>query len=189
MKQLDINNREVWRAWLAANHDKESEVWLIFHKKDTGKPTIDYESAVQEALCFGWIDSIIKKIDEQRYARKFTPRNTSSFWSESNKKRVRKLIERGRMTEHGMRAVNAAQQSGLWDKQEPRPEIPQEMPFELVQAFNQNHKAKAFFEQLTPSQQKQYRMWIATAKRPETREKRVRETIVLLKKGEKLGLK
>ena len=93
------------------------------------------------------------------------------------------------MTEHGMRLVKAAQRSGWWDKQVSRPEIPQEMPLELLQAFLQNQKAKDFFEQLAPSHQKQYRMWIATAKRPETREKRARETIILLEKGQKLGLK
>ncbi|HEY3371913.1 MAG TPA: hypothetical protein VGK10_13745 [Prolixibacteraceae bacterium] len=91
-----------WRAWLAANHDKEQEIWLVYFKAASGQTGVDYETSVEEALCFGWVDSIIQKIDEFKYARKFTPRRHGSIWSASNKHRVEKLILEGRMTPAGM---------------------------------------------------------------------------------------
>ena len=93
MKQLYVTNRDEWRDWLSRHHATETEVWLIFYKKETCKPTIFYEAAIEEALCFGWIDSIIKKIDATRYARKFTPRKDNSKWSALNKKRAKKMIK------------------------------------------------------------------------------------------------
>ena len=96
MKQLYFENSKDWRKWLKNNYEKETEVWLIFYKKESGYPTIEYEFAVEEALCYGWIDSIIKKIDNIRYARKFTPRKNNSKWSESNKTRTAKLIKDNR---------------------------------------------------------------------------------------------
>ncbi|MFH1006863.1 MAG: hypothetical protein V1800_05080 [Candidatus Latescibacterota bacterium] len=95
MKRLYFKTSAEWREWLQSNHDKATSIWLVFFKKDTGRSSIDYEVAVEEALCFGWIDSIIKKKDEEEYARKFTPRHDNSKWSEVNKKRVEKLIQDG----------------------------------------------------------------------------------------------
>jgi len=95
MKTLEIKNRGEWRAWLAENHDRESEIWLVYYKKATGIPGIEYKDSLDEALCFGWVDSLIKKIDEQKYARKFTPRKDESQWSLVNKKRVEELIRDG----------------------------------------------------------------------------------------------
>jgi len=92
MKLLYVKTAQEWRKWLSHNHDTETEVWLVFFKKETGEPSLQYESSVEEALCFGWIDSIIKKLDDNRYVRKFTPRKNSSKWSELNKKRVARLI-------------------------------------------------------------------------------------------------
>ena len=177
-----------WRKWLRQNHRRVDEVWLIFYKKGAGEQTLDYDSALDEALCFGWIDSIIKKIDDTTYARKFTPRNEVSKWSESNKKRVERLIKDGRMTEAGLAVVKAGKANGCWDKPD-RPPIVTEVPAELKAALKKSKKAREIFSKLAPSHQKQYIMWIAMAKRPETREKRIREAIVLLEKGEKLGLK
>lgn len=105
-KTLYVTNRDDWRAWLNKNHKTEKEVWLIYYKNHTGKPTIPYDVAVEEALCFGWIDSIVKRIDDERYMQKFTPRKTNSNWSELNKKRVKKMIKEGRMTEAGMAKIN-----------------------------------------------------------------------------------
>ena len=105
MKQLFFQTLAEWRDWLAKNYNKESVLWLIFYKKETGISSIDYESAVEEALCYGWIDSIIKKLDESRYARKFTPRKDSSKWSEINKNRVARLIKNGRMTKIGLAKI------------------------------------------------------------------------------------
>jgi uncharacterized protein YdeI (YjbR/CyaY-like superfamily) len=187
MKSISFQTREAWRAWLQANHDKEDGIWMVFYKQND-QPVIDYESAVEEALCFGWIDSIIKKIDERKYARKFTPRKQSSKWSELNKRRVERLISKGKMTEIGMTKVNAAKKSGMWNKSA-RPDLSFDLPASFRQALQKNPDAEEFFQKLAPSYQKQYIAWIKIAKRQETVEKRIAESIRLLKQGEKLGLK
>jgi uncharacterized protein YdeI (YjbR/CyaY-like superfamily) len=102
LTMLYVTTRDEWRAWLAEHHDTEKEVWLVSYKKHTGRPQIPYDDAVEEALCFGWIDSLVKTIDDERFAQKFTPRKEKSNWSESNKGRVRKLVREGRMTEAGL---------------------------------------------------------------------------------------
>jgi uncharacterized protein YdeI (YjbR/CyaY-like superfamily) len=161
---------------------------LVFYKKETSKPTVAYEAAVEEALCFGWIDSIIKKIDAERYARKFTPRSDKSNWSQLNKKRVNKMIKQGRMTEVGLAKIKTAKKTGLWNKNG-RPQISLEIPPEFANALARNKKAKENYDKLAPSYRKFYIGWIATAKRPETKKRRISESIALLEKGQKLGLK
>jgi len=188
MKRLYFKSPREWRTWLASNHDQETGIWLIFFKKESGKPSLDYESAVEEALCFGWIDSIIKKIDESKYARKFTPRKETSKWSETNKRRVARLIKNKRMTKIGLAKIEAAKKNGQWDKPD-RPDISFEVPAEFKQALNKNRRAKDFFEQLSPSYRKQFIGWIVVARRPETRKKRIKESVEILAKGQKLGMK
>jgi uncharacterized protein YdeI (YjbR/CyaY-like superfamily) len=188
MKELYFANRDQWRNWLSLNSAGETAVWLIFYKKQTLKPTIPYEAAVEEALCFGWIDGIIKKIDAAKYARKFTPRRDNSKWSALNKKRADKMIKQSKMTGVGLAKIQAAKKSGLWDK-DARPEIPLDMPPEFTEALARDKKAKDNFYGLAPSYRKLYIAWIAFAKRPETRKRRIDESISLLQKGEKLGLK
>ena len=188
MKQIYLKNRKEWRDWLSKHHESEKDIWLVYYKKGTGRPTIKYGDSVEEALCFGWIDSIIKKIDEEKYMRKFTPRKTDSYWSEPNKQRVAKMIEAGLMTPHGLSKIKAAQKSGLWDKNG-RPQLSFEIQPEFEKALQKNSKAKAVFEKLPPSHKKQYLGWIETAKRPETKKKRIKEAIIMLNKGKKLGLK
>jgi uncharacterized protein YdeI (YjbR/CyaY-like superfamily) len=186
---LYLSNRKEWRQWLAENHDKEvNDVWLVFDKKKTGKSSIEYEESVEEALCFGWIDSLIKKIDDDRYCRKFTPRKNDSKWSSANKRRVAKIIEEGSMTEFGLVKVEAAKRTGNWEM-DPRPMITTEVPKELTGALAQNRKAKEFFEGLAPTYRKQFIGWIVTAKTSATRAKRLEQSLALLVKGEKLGLK
>lgn len=189
MKHKYVKNRDEWRDWLSKNHEKENELWLLFYKKETGQTSIPYAEAVEEALCFGWIDSIIKKIDDTKYVRKFTPRNVDSYWSKLNKKRAEKMIEQGKMTEVGLAKIEKAKESGLWDKEQPKPEISFDLPVEFEAALKKNVMARTHFEKLAPSHRKQYILWIKTAKRQETKQKRVRESIKLLTKGEKLGLK
>ena len=188
MKQVYVKTRDEWRDWLTQNHDEGAGIWLVFFKKHTGKPTLEYDAAVEEALCFGWIDSIIKKLDEERYVRKFTPRKPESRWSASNQKRIEKLITQGRMHESGMLSVQKAKESGLWEKTD-RPMISFEIPEEFGSALATNEKAKVFFDQLAPTYQKQFIGWVSIAKRQETRDRRVRESIALLEQGQKLGLK
>lgn len=189
MRSLEVKDRSEWRAWLAANHNTESEVWLVYYKKETGIPSIAYNGSVEEALCFGWVDSIIKRIDDQKYARKFTPRKPESRWSPSNTRRVEKLIAAGQMTEHGLALVEAAKQSGSWDNPVTKPELDFTIPDAFAQALAQNPQAKQTFETLAPTYQKQYLAWIITAKRPETKARRIAESIRLLAEGRKLGLR
>jgi uncharacterized protein YdeI (YjbR/CyaY-like superfamily) len=188
MKQIYVKNREQWRNWLSQHHDKSNGVWLVFYKKNTGKSTLEYDEAVEEALCFGWIDSIIKKVDDEKYLRKITPRKSDSRWSELNKKRVKKLEKQGLMTEAGIGKVKQAKASGLWNKPD-RPQISLDIPKELARALTKNRKAHNFFDQLAPSYQKQFVGWIAVAKRQETKDRRVKESIALLEQGNKLGIK
>lgn len=189
MKTLELKNRTAWRAWLTANHDRENEIWLIYYKKETGISSISYDETLDEALCFGWVDSLIKKIDEQRYARKFTPRSDESKWSKVNIKRVEQLIQDGLMTEHGLIKVNAAKRSGSWDAPVQKPKLNFEMPAEFAEALKNNPQAERTFNSIAPTHQKQYLGWIITAKRPETREKRIIEAIQLLAEGKILGLR
>jgi len=188
MNQLYVTKREEWRDWLSKYYDKETEIWLIFYKKETSKPSIPYEAAVEEALCFGWIDSIIKKIDATKYARKFTPRKENSKWSALNKKRARKMIKEGRMIDFGLAKIRIAKKTGQWD-QDPGFQISFDIPLEFAKALDQNKKAKENFDKLAPSYRKHYIGWITTAKRAETRKRRIDESITLLEKEKKLGLK
>jgi uncharacterized protein YdeI (YjbR/CyaY-like superfamily) len=189
MNQLYIKTRSEWRKWLRKNHDKVNELWLIFYKKETGKPSIDYEEAVEEALCYGWIDSLVKKIDAEKYARKFTPRKKKSMWSEINKKRVRKVIQEDRMTKYGLVKIEVAKKNGSWDKQTKNAEISYETPKDFIVALDKNKKAKSNFDRISSSQKKRFYMWINIAKKEETRERRIKESIELLGKNKELGLK
>jgi uncharacterized protein YdeI (YjbR/CyaY-like superfamily) len=189
IKQLYIPDRDHWREWLAKNHSKEEKgIWLIFYKKNTNQPTLEYEQAVEEALCFGWIDSIIKKIDDDKYARKFTPRQNDSIWSELNKKRAGKMIKQSRMTKAGLGKIRAAKKTGLWLK-DPRPKVSFDMPEEFAAALAKNKKAKDNFNDLALTYRRHYIAWITTAKRAETKKRRIAESIDLLEQGKKLGLK
>ncbi len=189
MKKVNVTTRSQWRRWLAENHDKEKDgIWLVFQRSETGRPSLEYEDSVEEALCFGWIDSIIKRTDDHTYCRKFTPRKDGSRWSDTNKKRVEKIIKEGRMTEFGLVKVEAAKRSGRWETN-PRLVVSLDVPRDLSKALARNRTAKDFFGKLAPTYQKHFIGWIITAKRPETRAKRLKESLGLLERGEKLGLK
>jgi uncharacterized protein YdeI (YjbR/CyaY-like superfamily) len=168
MKQLYITNRDEWRDWLSKNHAAEAGIWLIFYKKETSRPTIAYDAAVEESLCFGWIDSIIKKIDDEKYARKFTPRSDNSKWSPLNKRRAGKMIKEGRMTKVGLAKIKMAKKTGLWDE-DGRPQLSLDVPPEFAKALARNNNAKENFDKLAPTYRKHYIGWISIAKRPETK--------------------
>ncbi len=142
MKTLEVQDRAAWRAWLAEHHDSETEIWLIFHKKETGVPSMQYGDALDEALCYGWVDSLIKALDERSYARKFTPRKDDSKWSLVNKKRAEALIQEGRMTEHGLRKIEAARRTGSWDAATQRPKLHIEMPAEFAEGCKPTRRRK-----------------------------------------------
>jgi uncharacterized protein YdeI (YjbR/CyaY-like superfamily) len=189
MKTIHAQTRDEWRSWLAANHGKEDQgIWLVFSKKKKGKTSLTYDEAVEEALCFGWIDSTIRKIDEEKYCRKLTPRRKGSKWSALNKKRVKKLIADKRMTSSGQAKIDESKRLGLWDI-DPTPQISFEMPEDLAAALGGSSKALHFFQILSPSERRRYIGWITTAKQATTKAKRIAETIDLLENGKKLGLR
>lgn len=179
---LEVGDRQEWRAWLGKHHASSPGVWLVFYKEHARVKSIAYEDSVREALCFGWIDSLIKRLDDDRYARKFTPRQSSSKWSEINRKRWMELEESGLLMPAGRTAAPTG------NTYAPRPVIP-DLPAYLAKALKANPKAWRFFEELAPTYRRHFVVWIHSAKRPETREKRIRESIALLAAGEKLGLK
>ncbi len=188
MDTLHFKTLSAWHNWLKKNHSKSEGVWLLFYNKKSGKPAIDYEPAVEEALCYGWIDSIIKKIDGERYVRKFTPRNDKSVWSPLNKKRALKLIASKRMTAAGLAKINIAKQNGEWER-ESGAKIDLILPGQFLAALKKDKRAKENFDKLAPTYRKRFIGWILTAKQDSTRDRRIRECVELLAEGKKLGLK
>lgn len=188
MKQLFCRNTAEWHKWLLENHLNETSVWLVFYKNQSKPQQLNYNSALDEALCFGWIDSIIKRIDDTKYVRKFSKRRLNSNWSDINKRKIEMLINENRMTAAGYAVVKAAKENGSWNKPA-RQEIQKEISEVLQNALERNNKAKAFFESLSPSQRTRYIRWIANAKKKETIDKRVKESIDLLARNMHLGLK
>lgn len=163
------------------------EVWLVFYKRHAGKPTLSYGAAVEEALCFGWIDGVKRSIDAERYMHRFSPRKPGSKWSALNAERAERMIAAGKMTEAGLELVDEAKRTGNWAAS--APDVDLSMPPELAQRLQRNETAAAFFESLAPSYQRQFIGWINVAKRPETKQKRLEETVRLLARGEKLGMR
>jgi uncharacterized protein YdeI (YjbR/CyaY-like superfamily) len=182
-----VTSRDEWRSWLEANHDVEEDVWLIYYKKHTGRPRIPYNDAVEEALCYGWIDSTVKRLDDARYMQKYTPRKKRSVWSKANKERAERMIKQGRMTEAGLAKIREAKRNGMWKRARVR-ELPTEVPHDLRQALGANKTAKRNFENLAPSYRKQFIGWISSAKQEETRAKRIKETVRLASKNKKPGM-
>jgi len=182
------SDRKTWRAWLTKNHASATEAWLVYYKKHTGKPSVGYLDSVREALCFGWIDGLKKRIDDETYAHRFTPRKPGSKWSPQNVRLAGELIELGLMTEAGL---NAFEQRVNYDEEVLERIRSKEIGLakETESALRANPKAWENFARLTPGYRKQYVAWLETAKRPETRRKRLEEAIVLLEANRKLGMK
>jgi len=186
-KRQSFQDRDDWRVWLTANYDTATELWLVLYKKHTSKPTVSYNEAVEEALCFGWIDGIIKGIDEEKHAIRFSPRRCGSIWSESNKKRVTKMVEQGRMTEIGLAKVEEAKANGEWDKATQREDVTS-IPPDLQQALQANKQAQRNFADLAPSHKRQYVYWITSAKTEATRQRRIQKTIEMVKANKRPGM-
>jgi len=186
-KQRIFRNREDWREWLTQNYARATELWLVLYKKRANKPTISYDDAVGEALCFGWIDGIIKSIDGEKYVIRFCPRRRGSIWSESNKRRVARMIAQGRMTEIGLAKVEEAKRNGEWDKAAQRENVAN-IPPDLKQSLKANQQAQRNFDALAPSHKRQYIYWITEAKKNETRQRRTRVAVKMLKANKKIGI-
>ncbi|MBL7815974.1 MAG: YdeI/OmpD-associated family protein [Saprospiraceae bacterium] len=175
--------RAEWRAWLQENHETSTGVWLLTYLKETGIPSVNYDDAVEEALCFGWIDSAIRKADNNSTKRLHTPRKLKSNWSALNKSRVDKLIAEGLMMPAGLAKIEWAKQNGTWDALNEVSETI--IPPDLMQAFEQNPPALENWEKFSKSSRRGILEWILNAKTAETRQKRIQQTATLAAKNEK----
>ena len=183
---LHFQTKDEWRAWLIDHHATQKEAWLVILKNHVIKPGIFYKDAVEEAVCFGWIDGVMKSADAEFYYLRFSPRKPGSVWSVSNQRRVELLIAQGRMTEAGMAKVREAVENGEWEAAILR-EDTSNLPEDLKEALKKNDVAQAKFEKLPASQKKQFLYWIASAKLEETRQKRIRGTIELVANNRQFG--
>lgn len=181
---LYFTNRDEWRTWLEQNHAQKREAWLIHYKKHMGDSGISYEHAVEEALCFGWIDGLLRSIDGEKYALRYSPRKRNAIWAESNKKRAEMLISQGRMTRAGLEVIKQAKKSGEWHNATLRDKLI--IPPDLDEALSLTKMGLRNFERLTPSRRKQLIWWITSAKRQETRKRRVSETVRLVQEDENI---
>lgn len=187
MKTIYCKNREEWRAWLEQNHAREKDIWLIYYKKHTKKETIFYSEAVDEALCFGWIDSIVKSIDDETYMQRYSPRKAKSVWSLVNKNKVKRLIEEKKMTQAGMLTVKMAKENGQWEiAYSLKDKV--EMPIELEKALKSNQLALENFNKFSQSNQQNYIRWVVSAKRTETIQKRIDAVVYRSEKCLKHGM-
>lgn len=173
--------RKDWRKWLVKNHQSETSVWLIIYKKDSDTPSVYYPEAVDEALCFGWIDSKPNKRDENSYYQFFAKRNPKSNWSKVNKDKVATLIAQGLMQTEGLKMVDIAKQNGTWTALDEVDNIT--IPDDLRELFSKNKVAFEHWEQFSRSSKRGILEWILNAKKPETRQKRIEETVTLAAKN------
>jgi uncharacterized protein YdeI (YjbR/CyaY-like superfamily) len=185
--ELYFKTREEWREWLEENQTRVDGVWLIYYKKSSGKPRIKYEDAVEEALCFGWIDSKLKSVNEEHYIQYFTPRRQGSVWSKYNLDRVKNLIEKGLMKPSGLVAYQKALENPrlIYDnKSDGEPVIPDD----LMKALKENAIAYENFLKFSPSNRRIYLFWLQSAKRQETRLKRIVKIVEVSEQNKRPGM-
>jgi uncharacterized protein YdeI (YjbR/CyaY-like superfamily) len=180
---VEANDRAAWRQWLRLHHRREDGVWLVIHKKGSMSGSLTYEDAVREALCFGWIDSTANRLDEERYRQWMSPRRPRSVWSAVNKRRIDELIASGAMTGAGMAVIDAARADGSWNALERSEAL--EVPEDLSAAFERHEGSRTNWDGFPPSVRKQILWWIYSAKREQTRAKRVGETAALAARNER----
>lgn len=178
LRQVHPKTRAGWRSWLASNHETSEGVWLVYYRTSTGKRRLSWEDAVREALCFGWIDSKVQGVDDERYRQIFTPRKPRSVWSKINKEYVDELVEADLMTEAGQRAIDVAKANGAWTFLEPIDGLV--VPADLAAALDGSARALAAYELRSPTAKRAILYPIYTAKRDDTRAKRVTEALAEL---------
>ncbi len=176
--EIHPETRTEWRSWLEENHSTLGGVWVIYHRASTGNRQLSWEEAVREALCFGWIDSKVKSIDDERYKQIFTPRKPTSVWSKINKQHVAELTELELMTEAGRRAVEIAKKNGAWSLLEPVDALI--VPAELASALQASERARDAYDALSNSAKRSVLYPLYSAKRPETRAKRIADALAAL---------
>jgi uncharacterized protein YdeI (YjbR/CyaY-like superfamily) len=187
LKPVHFKTRAEWRRWLESNHEGAAEIWFLYYKKHTRKASVPYEEAVEEALCFGWIDGKVRTRDAETYIQRYTPRSDKSLWSKLNKTRAQRMIRAGLMTEAGLARIRAAKRNGEWQKAT-RPSRPPRMSAELKAALAAHPPALASFESLAPSYRTQYLWWVASAKKPETRARRIQKVVAAAAANRKPGM-
>lgn len=185
VKQITPISKEEWRKWLEKNHLIEDKISVVCFKKHTGKPIISHRELMFEAICFGWIDTTIKTLDEDKYLRHFSKRTKNSRWSDNTISYGKQLLKDGKMSEFGLKMFNEGLAKLTHDADIPKdPEVPKEMK----KIFEKDTKARESFEKLAPSYRRAYLRWILRAKGKETREKRILETLERVKVGKKMGV-
>jgi len=184
---LYITERIEWRNWLIINHEITQEIWLIYYKKHTGKKRIAYDDAVEEAICYGWIDSTVKRVDDDIYMQKFVPRRKKSKWSELNKERADKMIKQGKMEKAGFDKINEAKDNGNWENSYGKREDP-EIPNDVLDALSKNSKALKNFLNFAQGYQNSYLYWIKDAKKSEMRIRRIKKLVKRASQNIKPGM-
>ena len=180
METVFAKDRAEWRRWLAKNSARYAEIWLVFYKKASGKQNVSYDHAVQEALCFGWVDGMKKGLDAECYAFRFTPRKPKSAWSKSNLDRVERLIAEGKMMPAGLEAYNS-------DQRRDAPAMPVELPKALEAQFRKQRAAWENYEKFPPGYRRVTAGWVASAKKEETRSKRLEKLIEYSARNERIA--
>jgi len=181
---ISFKSPKDWASWLAKNHAKSNGIWLRLFKKDSGVATVTYAEALGEALCYGWIDDQLEKYDEKSWLRKFTPRRPKSVWSKRNIEHVNRLTDAGKMKPSGLKEVEAAKADGRWEKAYDSPSAMQ-VPDDFLKELAKDKKAQAFFETLNKANTYAIAWRLQTAKKSETRAKRMKAILEMLKRGEK----
>ncbi len=182
---VHLQDRGAWRRWLEQHHASAQGVWLVSWRPSTGRPRIEYAAVVEEALCFGWIDGHQKPVDDERIMNLLTPRKPGSAWASSNKRRIAKLEADGLMADAGRRRVEAAQADGSWSRYDAAEAL--EIPPDLIAALAANQEAARNFAEFTDAAKRTILRWLIDAKRPETRAKRIAETVELAERNERPG--
>jgi len=188
-KTTHPKTRDAWRKWLEKNHSTSPGIWMIYYKKETGKRKFDMADAVEEALCFGWIDSVANKLDAERSMQKFTPRKPKSVWSKINKQRVEKLIVQKLMTPAGLAKIELAKKNGSWDtlNSSDLHTDNNSMPEDLKKVLSKNKKAMTNFQAFSPGYRKRFFYWIDSAKQPGTKAARIKQTLLMATANKKPG--
>lgn len=174
---LEASTAEAWRAWLERHGESATEVWLVIHHKDSGVPSLSYHEAIEHALCYGWIDSLAHKRDPHSSCLRFTPRNPRSTWSRVNRERAGRMLEQGLMAEPGQALIDLAKATGTW--QVLPDDVASAIPADLCELLDQNEAARVNFARFPPSSKRLILEWVAMAKAPQTRQRRIEQTVSL----------
>jgi uncharacterized protein YdeI (YjbR/CyaY-like superfamily) len=173
---LEFRDRAEWRRWLENNHSREDEAWVILYKKGSKRKGLRYLEAIEEAICYGWIDSIMNRLDDERFRQRFSPRKKESIWSKNNKDMAERMIEAGLMMSAGLEAIEEAKNNGMWDAAYTS-RVEPEVPKDLLRALKENQASWSNFEGFSNSAKLMYVHWVESAKRKETRARRIFEVV------------